>query len=180
MNNDINRYVIVCLMNSEVQDFHNKLTSEVCSLFKVKRQKLPAHFTIKAPFEKENISELESMTEDFCSKNKAFSITLRDYSHFRDSVVFMDVSLSKEAEKIHDYYIDSLQKISWLDWKRNEGKGKKFHCTIVSKIKDDKFKDIWDYCNKHPYTFNASFDNISIMKWEKHGWILYKSFHLQK
>jgi 2'-5' RNA ligase len=179
MKKNVNRFVIVCLINGEALEFHDELTSQVCSLFKVKRQKLPAHFTIKAPFENENISEIETITEEFCSKNKAFPINLKDYGHFRDAVVFMDVKPSKEAERTHDYYIDELHKISWLDWKPNEGKGKTLHCTIVSKIRNDKFEAIWNYCNKHSYNFSINFDNISIMKWEQDRWVLYKSFKFQ-
>jgi 2'-5' RNA ligase len=180
MKNNATRYVIVCLINSEVRNFHNNLTTQVCSLFNVKRQRLPAHFTIKAPFETENVSDLENVTEEFCTKNKSYPIIVEGFGHFSDAVVFMNVKPSQKAEDVHDRYIDELSKISWLDWKAKEGKGKKFHCTIVSKLKSDKFKDIWDYCNKHHYSFHTFFDNITIMKWEQDKWIVYKSLQLSK
>jgi hypothetical protein len=60
------RYVIVCLIKGEALAFHEKLVEDICEKFKVKRQRLPAHFTIKAPFETEKILELESLVESYC------------------------------------------------------------------------------------------------------------------
>jgi 2'-5' RNA ligase len=156
------RYVIVCLFHGDILEHHEKITSSVCSLFNVKRQKLPAHFTIKAPFEYGDISELEEVTKEFCASHLASPLTLSDYGHFRNSVVFMDVQLSKEAEDTHNNYIECLKKINWLEWKDNEKKHKVFHCTIVTKLFLDKFKEIWDYVIKYPYKYNSFFDNISI------------------
>ena len=54
----------------------------------------------------------------------------------------MDIHPSRDAFKVHDKYIDELKKLSWLEWKQNEGENKKFHCTIVSKRIREKFNDI--------------------------------------
>lgn len=48
------RYVIVYLIKGEALSFHEELVGNICSQFKVKRQRLPAHFTIKVPFETTN------------------------------------------------------------------------------------------------------------------------------
>jgi 2'-5' RNA ligase len=170
------RYVIVCLIKGEALEFHERLVGEVCEKFNVKRQRLPAHFTIKAPFETDNISEIEELTEDFCKTMKRSAMILKNYGHFRDSVVFMDVIPSKEALEVHDKYIDVLLGVKWLEWKRNEGKGRVFHCTIVSKLLGHKFKPIWDYVITLPFSFNSYFDNISILRWEKDRWITFREF----
>lgn len=174
------RYVIVCLIEGEALEFHEKLTLAICHTFKVKRQRLPAHFTIKAPFETEKINEMEELIEKFCLNNKATDIKIQDFGHFKENVVYMDVLPSNEAIKIHDNFIDLVQTLPWLEWKRNEGKGRIFHCTLVSKIPYGMFDDIWTYISNINYSFNLSFDNISILSWENYKWNLHKQYKLKK
>ena len=45
------RYVVVSVVKGEAGDFNNKLRKDIFNKFKAKSSKLPAHFTIKAPFE---------------------------------------------------------------------------------------------------------------------------------
>lgn len=170
------RYVIVCLIKGEALAFHEKLVEDICEKFKVKRQRLPAHFTIKAPFETEKILELESLVESYCKDIQSTSILIEGYGHFRDAVVYMDVHASNEAVKVHNDFIDRLKSIDWLEWKRNEGKGRVFHCTLVSKLPPGKFQEIWQYVSSFNYSFPTYFDNISILVWEKDRWITYKEY----
>lgn len=173
------RYVIVCLLKGEVLDYHEKIVEDVCTKFNVKRQKLPAHFTIKAPFEADNIDELEKLTEKFCSRNEMTSIKVKDFGHFRDNVIFIDIYPSKEAIDVHDKYVDELKKLSWLEWRDNDGKGKKLHCTIVSKRIREKFNDIWKYISDYQPNFETYFDNISILIWRDNRWETYKEYSLK-
>lgn len=174
------RYVIVCLIKGEALNFHEELVDNICSQFNVKRQKLPAHFTIKAPFETTNIEEIEKLTEEFCENHSSYSIKIRDFGHFRDSVVFMDIIPAKDAVRVHDEYIDALKSVKWLEWKRNEGKGRVFHCTLVSKLPPEKFQPIWNYVSSLSCDFDNSFDNISILRWEKDRWVTYREINLIK
>lgn len=172
----------MCLLKGEVHDFHEKLVENVCKNFKVDRQKLPAHFTIKAPFEtdnEDNIKEIEKITEEFCNKNKKTPIKIDGFNHFRDNVIFMDIHPSKEAVSVYNDYIDELKNIDWLEWKRNDGKGKKFHCTIVSKRIREKFNDIEKYISQFHPNFETSFDNISILIWKNYRWEIYKEYKLK-
>ncbi|MDP4144340.1 MAG: 2'-5' RNA ligase family protein [Bacillota bacterium] len=170
------RYVIVCLVEGEALVFHEKLTSEVCKLFQLRRTKLPAHITLKAPFEAENISELEKIIEDFTSSNTKAPMKLEGYKNFRRDVVYMDVQPSKEAVEIHDRLSDSLKKLPWLEWKANEGKNKVFHCTIVSKKVGNKFQDVMNHVSRYPYKYTIDFDNITIFQWEENTWKLKKKY----
>ena len=51
------RYVVVSVVKGEAGDFNNKLRKDIFNKFKAKSSKLPAHFTIKAPFEYESSEE---------------------------------------------------------------------------------------------------------------------------
>lgn len=45
------RYVVVTVADGEAGVFNKKLSAEAFEKFKVKSSKLPAHITLKAPFE---------------------------------------------------------------------------------------------------------------------------------
>ena len=65
-------YVIVSIVKGPAGDFNNNLRKDIFSKYKAKSSKLPAHFTIKAPFEyNENITDLENCIEEISKKEKA-------------------------------------------------------------------------------------------------------------
>lgn len=173
------RYVIVCLLNDEVKQFHARLVEDVCVKFNVRPQKLSAHFTIKAPFESEDISDIIEISSNFCEKYKSEEVELQGFGHFRNDVIFMDIKPSAKALVVNEQYINELKKINDLTWKKNEFKEKKYHCTIVSRRISSRFSEIWEYVNKHKYSYKTNFDNITIMIWQDNTWKIYKQFYLR-
>ena len=67
------RYVVVSVVKGEAGNFNNNLRKEVYEKFNAKSSKLPAHFTIKAPFEYDDIEELEEVLQNFCKTGRRFS-----------------------------------------------------------------------------------------------------------
>lgn len=175
----LERYVLVCTIGGNALKFHEKLRNDVCYKFKKRKAKLPAHFTIKAPFETDKIEDMLKVLQKFQKNNHKTQIKIQGYGKFREDVIYMDVKVSPEAKKTHDALIDQLSKIPWINFKSNEGKNKVFHCTIVSKRIQDKFKEIWDYVNKYPCDFDEYFDNISLYIWDKNTWMLLKRYDLR-
>ncbi|HEY5523948.1 MAG TPA: 2'-5' RNA ligase family protein [Clostridium sp.] len=176
------RYVVVSILKGEAGDFNNSLRKEVWQKFKAKSSKLPAHFTIKAPFEQEGeISELEMVLEEFCKKEKTEFFRINGYDHFDDRVIFMKVDMSNEAKAIHDRLIDKMRLLSYIDFTKNDGKDKTFHVTVTSKKLSSIYSEVWEYVNSYPCEFEGcSFDNISIFKWEDNTWKLYREFRLRE
>ncbi|WP_234123702.1 2'-5' RNA ligase family protein [Clostridium hydrogenum] len=174
------RYVLACNINGEAAKLNAKLASELKYKFNAGRSKLGAHFTIKAPFEtdEKNILSLKSTLEKFKDNFKSYDMEVKGYSNFREDVIYMPVTLSKEAKEVHDKLIDELKKLDWLEWKRNEGKEKVFHCTIVSKRVKENFKEMMDYVNKYKCNFKCSFDNITLYRWDKNTWVLEENYKL--
>ena len=64
------RYVIVSVVKGDAGNFNNNLRKEVFEKFQAKSSKLPAHFTIKAPFECENTDYMDNIIENFCKNHK--------------------------------------------------------------------------------------------------------------
>lgn len=172
----LDRYVLVCLIEGEAGEFHDRLTNDVCHKFNKKRTKLPAHITLKAPFETDNIKDMENMLEGFVSTRYKTPIKVSGFGKFRRDVVYMDVNVSQETKKVHDELIDELGKIPWIEFKSNEGKDRVFHCTIVSKRLQDDFNEIWEYVNEYTCDFDVCFDNLCLYKWKDNTWVLYRKF----
>lgn len=175
------RYVIVSVVKGEAGDFNNDIRKEVWQKFKVKSSKLPAHFTIKAPFEYDReIIEVERAIEEFCKNEITKDYIIEGYNHFDHRVIYMDVKMSDEGKEMHDRLIDKLSNISYLDFDKNDGKDKVFHITISSKKIRDKYDKLWDYVNQYPCSFKCKFDNVTIYKWEDNTWKVHKEFEICK
>lgn len=123
---------------------------------------------------------MESVLESFVAERDKTPIKVEGFGKFRSDVIYIDVKVSEEAKKVHDELMDELIKIPWVEFKSNEGKNKVFHCTIVSKRIQDKFKEIWDYVNEFTCDFNLYFDNLSLYKWQDNTWVLYKKYKFRE
>ena len=169
------RYVIVSVVRGEAGNFNNKLRKEVYEIFKAKSSKLPAHFTIKSPFE-EDIKLVEEVLDTFVKNNSKTNYILNGYDHFDDRVIFMKVNMSDEAKKLHDKLIDELSKINYINFTEKDGKNKIFHVTVSSKKIQKIYKDLWNYVNQYPFKSHCEFDNICIYKWVDNTWKLHKEY----
>ncbi|WP_102401973.1 2'-5' RNA ligase family protein [Haloimpatiens massiliensis] len=173
------RFVIVCLIKDDAIKFHEDIIKTIKLKFGVNPQKLPAHFTIKAPFETDdlnNISALENLINEFCLTNSKSQININGFNHFGNRVIYMNINPSTEALFTYKKFIDKLKNLSWLEWKSNESKEKVFHCTVATKFQQYKFNIIWDFLNNYSPNFQLYFDNISILSWENNHWETYKEF----
>ncbi|WP_026886087.1 2'-5' RNA ligase family protein [Clostridium beijerinckii] len=173
------RYVMVCVINGKAGEFNNNLREELFRNFKAKSSKLPAHFTIKAPFEYDDeITDLNNVLEEFIKEEKAEPFIIDGYDHFYDRVIFMKVNMSKEAKEVHDRLIDKINDIPYIKFDRKDGKNKTFHVTLASKNLNPIYNKVWDYVHQYDCEFKCSFDNITIYKWEEGTWKIYKKFSL--
>ena len=170
------RYVIVSVVKGKAGNFNNNLRKEVFQKFNAKSSKLPAHFTIKAPFEYDDIEELEEVLQNFCKTHKRAPYKIKNYNHFDNRSIYMEVIMSKEGKKLHDDLFDELNKISYINFGEKDGKDKVFHVTISSKKIQTIFDELWDYVNSIPCDFDCEFDNVSIFKWKNNTWILHKEY----
>ena len=170
------RYVIVSVVKGKAGNFNNNLRKEVFQKFNAKSSKLPAHFTIKAPFEYDDIEELEEVLQNFCKTHKRAYYKIKNYNHFDNRAIYMEVIMSKEGKKLHDDLFDELNKISYINFGEKDGKDKIFHVTISSKKIQTIFDELWDYVNSIPCDFDCEFDNVSIFKWKNNTWILHKEY----
>lgn len=174
------RYVVVSVVKGEAGNFNNNLKKEVYEKFNAKSSKLPAHFTIKSPFETDNIVQLKNTLDKFSKENYSAPYKIKGYDHFDDRVIFVKVIMSKEGKILHDNLIDSMSSIDYINFDKLDGKNKIFHITISSKKIKNIFNDLLNYVSYIPCDFNCNFDNICIYKWENNTWVLHKEYLLKK
>lgn len=172
------RYVIVSVVKGKAGNFNNNLRKEIFNKFKARFSKLPAHFTIKSPFETDNVSDLENLLDTFSKHHKATPYKINGYDKFDKRVIFMKVIMSDEGKRVHDILIDSLSNLPYINFDSHDGKDKTFHVTISSKKIQHIFSELWDYVTRFSCDFQCSFDNICLYKWEDNTWKLHKEIQL--
>lgn len=170
------RYVLVCDIGGEAFEFHKNIVNEVCSRFNKRPQKLPAHFTLKAPFETDQVEDMVKVLENFAKNKNKTPININGFGSFRQDVVYMDIKMSDAAKVVHDELIDEISKIPWLEFKKNEGKDRVFHCTILSRRIKDRFHEIMDYVKQNQCKFDSYFDNLTLYRFENNTWVVFKKF----
>jgi len=171
------RYVIVCVVKGEAGDFNNNLRKELLEKLNAKSSKLPAHFTINAPFEyMGEIFELNKVLENFTNNAKAEPFTIEGYDHFGDRVVYMKVNMPTEAKAVHDMLIDNMSTVPYIEFDEKDGKDKTFHVTLASKNLKPLYNKVWEYVQQYPCEFKCSFDNVTIYKWQEGTWKVYREF----
>lgn len=174
------RYVIVSVVDDTAGEFNERIRREVYEKFKAKSSKLPAHITVKAPFEYDkDIAELENVIEKFCSEYKKVKYDINGYGAFDKRAIYMNVVDNKELRELHRSFVRSINEIEYINLGANEGEGAVFHITIASKKIKDSFHEIWDYVHKTKCLFKSEFNNITIFIWKDNTWKVYKKYNLK-
>lgn len=175
------KYVIVSVVRGEAGAINHALRKEVFEKLGAKSSILPAHFTIKAPFEYNgSIEELKKTLREFVKHEEAESYQMKGYHHFDRRVIYMDVKMSKEAKEVHDRVIDVLESFPYIQCNNKDGKDKIFHVTVSSKKIEPIYDQLWEYVHRYPCDFDCLFDNISLYRWGEAKWVLEEVFELNK
>lgn len=174
------RYVIVSVVKENAGDFNNSLKRDIFNKFGVKSSKLPAHFTIKSPFEAENIDELEILLDDFSRFYSSTPYKISGYDRFDNRVIYMKVIMSAYGKNVHDDLIDDLSSLPFINFDSHDGKDKVFHVTVCSKKITNIFDRLWEYISNIHCDFKCNFDNVCIFKWQDNTWKLHRAFELKK
>ena len=178
------KYFIAYLLKGKAEKYHRDLAKKISEKFKLKllSERIPAHFTLKAPFETEKIGEIEKVIERVSVRHKAAKLRMGGFSQFHKRVVFLDAKAIMKATivEIHKDLIRELKKIKWLKWRgRYDGK-LSLHATLAYTTKRN-FDDIWAFLSEQEKKqFDAMFDNIAIMKKVDGKWRVYKEYSLRK
>lgn len=167
-NENIMRIVIECLLKNPVKEYQWSLVNQVAERFPelnyTKEQALEAHFTLKYPFEIEDVASLEKTILDFARTHKKTPVTIGGFDHFDDRVAFVKVELSKEAKNVFEAFIDALKDDPEISWEPIDGKDLHFHVTIAERC-GVLCSAVLEFVKGKERRFDTYFDNISILKY---------------
>ena len=175
------KIVLVYLIKGPAKKYQNKLAKEVGPRFgeyHLIKNPIPAHITLKSPFEVENIKGIEQLLRRLVKNQKKSIIKIKGFGNFRRFVAFFKTKFSLEAKKTQKQLIKELSKagIKIQEFDINF----KPHATIAYGNTKKTFNDIWGYLNKiKKPNFNLEFDNITILKKPRKYWKIYKEFKIK-
>ena len=180
------RYIMPCLMPPSIRAYHKELVDLVAGRFGLtftQRQAIPAHFTLKYHFTTSEIGEVEALLDDFVRRHRRRSITVGEFGHFAEDVVFVDVQLSDEARRVLEALVSALRTLPWMSWDRFDAENLHPHMTIVERCRP-RFAEVWELIETRERRFTAWLDNITILKQvgEADGmdlWAVHRSFNLE-
>lgn len=175
------RDVVVTVADGEAGVFNKKLSAEAFEKFKVKSSKLPAHITLKAPFETEEpIEVLEEAIEKYIKDKKAIPYEIKGFEHFDNRVIYMNAIENKEMRDFHKGFVKAIKEVNYISFGSHEGENAIFHVTVSSKKVSFVFDEMWQWINQFNCNYNVLLNNISIYKWQDNTWKLHKRFELKE
>jgi 2'-5' RNA ligase len=175
------KLVIVYLIKGKAEKLQQKLAKEVGPKFgehHLIKNPLPAHVTLKSPFEIENSKKIEQVLKDFVKKQRQGDVKIRGFGNFRRFVAFMNTKFSWRARKIQKNLLKEVKKLNipLHEFDINF----KPHATIAYGNTKETFDKIWNYLMKlDKPKFDLKFDNITLLKKTRGKWKIYKEFKLK-
>ncbi len=138
----------------------------------------PAHITLIPPFwMKEDLEEnIESAIGIFSKHQEPVVITLKDFSCFKPSVIFVDVLPNEKLQKLKSDLECFLLKADQFPVKKND---RIFHPHITIATRDlfkKQFEEAWEYFENKTYTAQWKPGGISLLRHNKKNWdVIYTS-----
>lgn len=175
------KYSIFYIIKGEAGKYNQKLIKKVGPMFGenyMVEHYLPAHITLKSPFEIDNIQKVERVLKKFVKEQNPAKIKINGFGNFRKFVSFMKTEFSISAFKIQRDLIKELKKIG-INPHEFDIKFKP-HMTIAYGNTKKSFNGIWNYLGKlDKPEFNLMLNNLAIMKKGKTQWNVHKEFKIK-
>jgi len=175
------RYCIAHLVQGAAKKHHHTLVEDIASRFdlKLRPEYFPSHITLKAPFEKDDLSIVELELEKFAEAHHVHPFVIHKFGHFERSAIFLETSFPRETARVAHGLQNALRKqtpqTSWRDYEAH----KNFHLT-VTKDASEKFEDIWEYLKEMGSPqFELLFDNIALLHFQDGAWSVDKVYQLK-
>jgi 2'-5' RNA ligase len=107
---------------------------------------------------------------------------MEGFGHFERRVLFMDVNVSQETQKlIADFYTE-LKKLSWMTFERSDvqiAHGRKLHATLAYGEQRRLFDELWNYIKDEKGKFEFGLDSIAILERDRERWLIHSEYPLK-
>ncbi|MBU0894449.1 MAG: 2'-5' RNA ligase family protein [Nanoarchaeota archaeon] len=162
------RYYIGHLVDDKIKKHYGKILSELSSRFKlenlVKKDRRP-HITLKAPFEREDIADVENFLDNFCKDLCSSTFKIKGYGNFGKEDIFLEVVPSDILKITFGRFLKEIKNLPGMHLGEYDSISKKLHVTLLKPDEmNSKFKEIWSYLDNKEFSTYSKFDNITIFK----------------
>lgn len=175
------KYFIGYLIKGQAKEYQEELINKISEKFNIRNlnEHVPAHFTIKSPFNTNDIKHVEKILKRFCSKEKTFKIRINNIGNFNRRVVYLGGEFSSESTGTFRRLADKLRTIPWMRFEKYDLLEDNFHSTLARAKDSNQFKEIMNFLYEERPDLDADFDNITIFQKGKDNWKVYKKFPLK-
>ncbi len=174
------KYMIVYLIKGKAKKYQVGLTNELSKkfgLYNLNNHIMP-HLTLKVPFERKNIKEVEAVIKKFSSSKKPVKLRIQGFGEFNKSVVYLKIELSKEVKALRNDLLKELKNLPRMRFRKYDGESIP-HATLVYAKDRKKFLKVWEYLSSRNPKYLLYFDNMAILKKPKNKWIIQKEFKIK-
>jgi len=172
-------YFIGHVIDGEAREYQRALIDELSRVFGIRNNnlRLEPHITIKAPFEFENIEEVENIIEEMIVELKSSEYKIEGFAHFNKRVVFLKVFESQMMVDVTRELQKKLRSVKRITFSAHEGKENiDFHATLCYSDRFN-FEKIFNFLSqKTKPSFKQRFNNITIFIKKGNRWEIYRRF----
>lgn len=169
--------LIVTLIRKEIATYHKKLKKELKQKFNVKqalKTNPPSHITLKYNFKNDKLPEVKKILQSFANNTNPSAYEIRGVNSFGKKVIYLEIHASKKMKEDHKSLLNKLKNNDIALRRFDEPKN--YHCTLALRDINEKYDEIMSYMRKKTIEFEASFDNVAILKLENNTWIIEEKY----
>ena len=158
--------MLAYMIPGEAREYHLELSNRMADRFKQKpiSERIDPHFTLKSPFETENVTDIAEITRAFTQKEYQETVRLGGFEHFNSRVIFVDAHAPKQTHMQLRRLQDKLRTVPWLDFWGNEFP-LTLHATLVRARNPQQGKEMLAYLKKEqPKYFDLLIDNVTLLQ----------------
>lgn len=162
------RYMLAYMLEGDAKAHHLELSDRLAERFRLRpvSRKNDPHITLKAPFDTEDIHEIDNVVTAFTQKESPEELAIGGFDLFPKRVVYMNVRAPKQTHMLVRRLQDQLRNVAWLPFGPKEFP-LQLHATLCYAKKPEQTKEILSYLKKEkPREFHCQLDAISLL--EKH------------
>ncbi len=140
--------------------------------------KLPAHITLVPPVWLENQQEQSFLdkVKGVTEKTSSFPVELKDFGHFGQRVIFINVVDPGHLKELHQNLLNTLSEFL-------PNKGAKLHPHITLATRDlsrQNFKKAWTEFKDRSYSAEFNAESLTLFRHNGKTWDILETFFLKK
>lgn len=142
----------------------------------------PAHITLHMPFEwKLKREDILVETLHNFHFSQAVNVELKNFNHFEDRVVYVDVLPNQQLEKLQRSLVLHVKQTLSITNEADNRRGFHPHATIAFRdLNKAKFRETWNYFQDRSYHAQFQTKIFHLLKHSPGRWDVFKEFHFVK